>query len=248
MSTYDHLKAVLRQRGAGFWCLLDPDRMDKQDLVHTAAMCAESGADALLLGGSLLLYTDFDRVVREVKRAVGIPVLIFPGPDINQVSSAADAILFLSMISGRNPDLLIGQQVKAAPIVKAFGLEAISTGYMLVDSGRQTTVEYISNTKPMPRDKPEIATAHALAAQYLGMQCVYLDAGSGADQAVSDEMIAAVAENITIPVIVGGGIRRPQDAGAKVQAGADYVVVGSILEAKRDPALVREFASAVHGV
>ena len=247
MSTYDHLKAVLRQRGAGFLCLLDPDRRDKQDLVHTATMCAENGADALLLGGSFLLYTDFDRVVREVKRAIGIPVLIFPGPDMNQVSSAADAILFLCMISGRNPDLLIGQQVKAAPIVKAYGLEAISTGYMLVDSGRQTTAEYISNTKPMPGDKPEIATAHALAAQYLGMQCVYMDAGSGAERMVSDEMIAAVSGNISIPVIAGGGIRKPQDAGSKVAAGAHFVVVGSILEAQRDPVLVREFAGAVHG-
>ena len=247
MTTYDQLKGVLRRRGTGFLCLLDPDRMDKQDVVHTAGMCAENGADAILLGGSFLLYTDFDRVVREVKRAIGIPVLIFPGPDMNQVSSAADAILFLCMISGRNPDLLIGQQVKAAPIVRAFGLETISTGYMLVDSGRQTTAEYISNTKPMPGDKPEIATAHALAAQYLGMQCVYMDAGSGAERMVSDDMISAVAGNVAIPVIAGGGIRTPGDAGAKAAAGADFVVVGSILEARRDPALVREFAGAVHG-
>ena len=247
MSTYSHLRAVLKKRGAGFLCLLDPDRMDKQDLVRTATMCAENGADAVLMGGSFLLYTEFDRVVREVKRAIGIPVLIFPGPDMNQVSSAADAILFLCMISGRNPDLLIGQQVKAAPIVKAYGLETISTGYILVDSGRQTTAEYISNTKPMPRDKPDIATAHALAAQYLGMQCVYMDAGSGADQMVSDEMIAAVSGNVSIPVIAGGGIRNPHDAGAKAAAGADFVVVGSILEAQGDPALVREFAGAVHG-
>ncbi|MDE2999161.1 MAG: geranylgeranylglyceryl/heptaprenylglyceryl phosphate synthase [Gemmatimonadota bacterium] len=246
MSTYDHLKSVLGKRGTGFLCLLDPDRMDKQDLVHTAVTCADNGADALLMGGSFLLYSDFDRAVREVRRAVGLPLLIFPGPDMNQVSSAADAILFLCMISGRNPDLLIGQQVKAAPIVKAYGLEAISTGYMLVDSGRQTTAEYISNTKPMPGDKPEIATAHALAAQFLGMQCVYLDAGSGAGRMVSDEMIAAVAGNVSIPVIAGGGIREPRDAGAKAAAGADFVVVGSVLEAKRDPALVRDFADAVH--
>ena len=246
MSTYDHLESVVRQRGAGFLGLLDPDRMDKQDLIHTAAMCAENGVDALLMGGSFLLYTDFDRAVTEVKRAVGLPLLIFPGPDMNQVSSAADAILFLCMISGRNPDLLIGQQVKAAPIVRAYGLETISTGYMLVDSGRQTTVEYISNTKPMPGDKPEIAAAHALAAQYMGMQCVYLDAGSGAERMVADEMIASVAGNVSIPVIAGGGIREPRDADAKVAAGADFVVVGSILEAKRDPALVREFAGAVH--
>lgn len=226
--------------------LLDPDRLDGARLVRTAALCVENGADAILFGSSFLLSIDFDQTVREIKRAVNAPVIIFPGGDINQVSASADAILFLSMISGRNPELLIGLQVRAAPILKAYGLEAISTGYILVDSGRQTTVEYISNTKPVPRDKPDIAMAHALAAEYLGMQCVYLDAGSGAEQMVPEEMIAAVTGYVSVPVIVGGGIRRPEDAGAKVAAGASFVVTGTILEARQDASLVREFAEAIH--
>jgi len=237
---------VALTKGAGFLSLLDPDRLDKADLVSTAVMCQDRGADAILFGGSFLLCTDFDRLVREVKRAVDIPVVIFPGPDTNQISAAADAILFLSMISGRNPDLLIGQQVKAAPILKAYGLEAISTGYILVDSGRPTTAEYVSNTKPVPRNKPEIAMALALAAEYLGMQCVYLDAGSGAEQMVPVEMIASVADYASIPLIAGGGIRSPQDARERVEAGASFVVVGTILEADCNVSLVGEFADAIH--
>ncbi len=246
MSTFDQLKTIRSARGAGFFSLLDPDRLDKEDLVRTAVMCAENGADAILVGGSFLMCTDFDRMVRAIQQAVEIPVIIFPGPDTNQISAAADAILFLSMISGRNPDLLIGQQVKAAPLLKAYGLEAISTGYILVDSGQPTTAEFISNTRPVPRNKPDIAKAHALAAQYLGMQCVYLDAGSGAGQMVPEEMIEAVSSYISIPVIAGGGIRRPEDAGARVRAGASFVVVGSILEARGEPGLVRQFADAIH--
>jgi putative glycerol-1-phosphate prenyltransferase len=245
MSTFDHLMDIRATLGAGFLPLLDPDRLKKKDLVQTAAMFEENGADAILVGGSFLLSTDFDRMVREIKHAVRVPVIIF-GAGNNQISAAADAILYLSMISGRNPELLVGQHVKAAPILKAYGLEPISTGYMLVDSGRQTTVEYISNTKPMPRDKPDIAMAHALAAEYLGMQCVYLDAGSGAEQMVPEEMLEAVTGYISIPIIVGGGLQRPEDAEARVEAGASFVVVGSVLEARRDASTVRAFAQAIH--
>ena len=225
--------------------MMDPDRLGKQDAVRTATLFEENGADALLIGGSFLLSIEADRMVREIKRAVGIPVIIFPG-DINQISAAADAILFLSMISGRNPELLIGQHVKAAPILKAHGLEAISTGYILVESGRQTTTEFISNTKPLPRGKPDIAMAHAMAAEYLGMQCVYLDAGSGAQTMVPEEMVAAVADYSSLPIIVGGGIRRPEDAADRVASGASFVVIGSVLEDRGEPALIRAFSDAVH--
>ncbi|MDP6775601.1 MAG: geranylgeranylglyceryl/heptaprenylglyceryl phosphate synthase [Candidatus Latescibacteria bacterium] len=245
MSSFDDLLEVRSRLGAGFLPLMDPDRLGKQDAVRTAVLFEENGADALLIGGSFLLSIEADRMVREIKRAVAIPVIIFPG-DINQISAAADAILFLSMVSGRNPELLIGQHVKAAPILKAHGLEAISTGYILVESGRQTTTEFISNTRPLPRGKPDIAMAHALAAEYLGMQCVYLDAGSGAQMMVPEEMVAAVADYCSLPIIVGGGIQRPEDAGERVAAGASFIVVGSILESRGESSLVRAFADAVH--
>jgi len=225
---------------------LDPDRMDKEDLGRTALLCQEKGADAILIGGSFLLSTNFDRMVETVKRAVNIPVIIFPG-DTSQIAASADAILFLSMISGRNPELLIGQHVRAAPLLKAHGLEPIATGYVLVDSGQQTTTEYISNTKPLPRNKPEIAMAHALAAEYLGMQCVYLDAGSGPDLMVPEEMVQAVCDYVSIPIIVGGGIREPKEALRRVALGASFVVVSSIFEQTGWAGdLIEAFATAIH--
>ena len=246
MTTFDRLNASKEEKGASFWVLLDPDRLDKEDLVQTTMACVENGADALLFGGSFLISTNFERMIREVKRAAPeIPLVIFPG-DTNQISAAADAILFLSMISGRNPELLIGQQAKAAPTIKAMGLEPIATGYLLVESGTQTTVEYVSNTKPLPRTKPEIAMAHALAAEYLGMSCVYLDAGSGARQRVPVEMVKAVSDYVSIPVIAGGGIRRPEEAAQSAEAGASFVVVGSVLEERIDPELIQDFADAIH--
>ncbi len=248
MSTFELLLKTRDRRGAGFLPYIDPDRLDKNDLARTALTCEQNGADAILIGGSFLLSTNFDRMVREVKSAVGIPVIIFPG-DTSQISASADAILFLSLISGRNPELLIGQHVKAAPLLKAHGLEPISTGYMLVDSGQQTTTEYISNTRPLPRNKPEIAMAHALAAQYLGMQCVYLDAGSGPEHMVPEAMVQAVCDYVSIPIIVGGGIRKPEEAGKRVRLGASFVVIGSIFEENRwDAGLIRDFAATVHQV
>jgi putative glycerol-1-phosphate prenyltransferase len=246
MTTFERLRASKEENGAGLWVLLDPDCLDKEDLVQTTEACVENGADAILFGGSFLISTNFERMIREVKHvAPEIPLVIFPG-DTNQISSAADAILFLSMVSGRNSELLIGQQAKAAPTIKAMGLEPIATGYLLVESGTQTTVEYVSNTKPLPRNKPDIAMAHALAAEYLGMSCVYLDAGSGAGAMVPVEMIKAVSDYISIPVIAGGGIRQPEDAAARAEAGASFVVVGSVLEGRVDKGLIREFSDAIH--
>ena len=248
MTTFDTLMAACARNGAGFLPYIDPDRIDKADLAKTAKICEEQGADAILIGGSFLLSTNFDRMVQEVKQAVDVPVIVFPG-DTSQIAPAADAILFLSLISGRNPELLIGQHVKAAPLLKAHGIEPISTGYVLVDSGQQTTTEYISNTRPIPRNKPEIAMAHALAAQYLGMQCVYLDAGSGPQQMVPEEMVLAVSEYISIPLIVGGGIRKPEEAAKRVEMGASFIVVGSIFEPRGwDGGLMGAFADAIHQV
>ncbi|MBT3604667.1 MAG: geranylgeranylglyceryl/heptaprenylglyceryl phosphate synthase [Candidatus Latescibacteria bacterium] len=246
MTTFDMLLAAREQRGAGFLPYIDPDRLDKADLAKTAAVCEEQGADAILIGGSFLLSTNFDRMVQEVKQAVDVPVVIFPG-DTSQIAPAADAILFLSLISGRNPELLIGQHIKAAPLLKAHGIEPISTGYVLVDSGQQTTTEYISNTRPLPRNKPEIAMAHALAAEYLGMQCVYLDAGSGPAKMVPEEMVLAVSEYTSVPLIVGGGIRDPEAARKRVEMGASFIVIGSVFEDRGwDAGFIGGFADAVH--
>ena len=248
MTTFERLTASRDRFGTGFWVLLDPDRLDKEDLARTTEAYVENGADAILFGGSFLISPNFELMIREVKRVVPeIPLVIFPG-DTNQISAAADAILFLSMVSGRNPELLIGQHAKAAPTIKAMGLEPIATGYMLVESGTQTTVEYVSNTKPLPRTKPDIAMAHALAAEYLGMSCVYLDAGSGASAMVPVEMVKAVADYISIPVIAGGGIRKPENAAERAEAGASFVVIGSVLEQRVDTGLIRAFSEAIHHV
>jgi len=214
-------------------------------MVRQAVQHAQNGADAILVGTSFLLSSDFDEMVKAVRDAVDVPVILFPG-GISQLSPHADAILFLSLISGRNPELLIGQQVKAAPFIKRYALEPISTGYILVESGTLTTAEYVSTTRPVPRNKPDLAMALALAAEYLGMKLVYLEAGSGADRSVPEAMIRSVADYVSLPLIVGGGIRCPEHAREKVLAGASFVVVGNVLERMDDPGLLRDLADAVH--
>ncbi len=210
-----------------------------------AAAASEGGADAILIGGSLIMAPNFDEMVAAIRSAASIPCLIFPG-SVMQISKHADAILFLSLVSGRNPSYLIGEQMKAAPHIRHLGLETIPTGYMLIESGRVTSVEFMSNTRPIPRDKNDIAKATALAAQYLGMKLIYLEAGSGAQHAVPLEMISAVSSYVNIPVIVGGGIRTPEAAAQCVNAGASFVVTGNVLEKDEGRSLIREFAEAIH--
>jgi len=228
-TVYDHLLSVKAEKGAGFFVLLDPDRSKIAASRDQAKRCADAGVDALLIGTSLMMGNSFSEVVDAVSEVSNIPVIIFPG-EKGQVAKSADAILFLSLLSGRNPEFIIGEQVRSAPLIKSIGLEAISTAYLLVDSGRMTSVEYMSNTKPIPSDKPEIAKAHAMAAELFGMKMVYLEAGSGAERAVPDDMIHAVSKSIDIPVIVGGGIRTPEAVASKVKAGASFVVVGNHFE------------------
>jgi putative glycerol-1-phosphate prenyltransferase len=243
MSVYQTLLNVRDKKGAGFLVLLDPDRMSVPEIVDLAKKSEKGGADGFLVGSSLLLSTRFDEAVKEIKANVNVPVTIFPG-NANQVSRHADAILFLSLLSGRNPHLLIGEQVKAAPAIKEFGLEPISTGYLLIESGGPTSVQFMSDTQPLPRNKPDIAKAHALAAEYLGMKFVFLEAGSGADNPVPDEIIREVRDFISIPIIVGGGVKDPDTAYSKVKNGASFVVIGNFLE--EDDSLIKEFAEAIH--
>jgi phosphoglycerol geranylgeranyltransferase len=244
---FEYLINIKDQKGAGYLVLIDPDKQDVESASVFASQSVEAGVDALLVGSSLLMSDRLDSVVQCVKDASGLPVIISPGAS-NHISRYADAILFLSLISGRNPDFLISEHIKAAPIIKRYGIEPIPTGYMLVEGGSCTSVQFISATLPIPRDKADIAVAHAIAAEMLGMKCVYLECGSGSPQSVPDEMITAVKEQINIPIIVGGGIVEPKMAAEKVKAGADFIVTGNVLEKSGNINLMREFAHAVHSV
>jgi phosphoglycerol geranylgeranyltransferase len=245
MQIYTRLLEIPKQRGAGYIVLIDPDKLSLEENIKLAAKAEKEDADCIFIGGSLLSTPIFDEVVKQIKNAVKIPVIIFPG-GVQQISPHADAILFISVISGRNPDLLIGQHVMGAPIVKMLNLEAIPTGYMLIESGKVTSAEFMSNTKPIPRDKPDIVVAHALAAEYLGMKLIYLEAGSGALHPVPDEMIKAITYSCNLPVIVGGGIRTPEVAGQKVKAGASFIVTGNVLEKGKTKGIIQDFSKAIH--
>lgn len=245
MSIYESLLSTSKTKGAGYFVLIDPDKISSEKLPSFVEQATEAGVDAFLIGGSLIVDDSFERCIKTIKQHTKVPAVIFPG-GVMQISPSADAILFLSIISGRNPQHLIGDQVLAAPIVKRIGLEAISTAYMLVESGRTTSAEFMSNTQPLPRHKPDIAVAHAMAAEILGFKMIYLEAGSGAEQSVPEEMIGAIAKYCSVPLIVGGGLRTPEEARKKVQAGAKFIVTGTALEKDNSVQLVKEFASAIH--
>ena len=243
-SVLSYLRKAIATFKAGYLVLIDPDQYSITDCVELAHQAEDAQTDAILLGGSFLT-TDLQPVAETLKRETRLPVILFPG-DSMHLSPHADAILYLSLISGRNANFLIGEQVKAAPRLKLYGIESIPTGYMLIDSGRQTSVGFMSGTTPLPRDKFDIAWAHALAAEYLGMQLIYLEAGSGAEFPVPDRMIAAVKEHINIPIIVGGGITTPEIAAQKVEAGADFIVTGTAIEDGSPLLLMKQFADAIH--
>ncbi|MBL0034948.1 MAG: geranylgeranylglyceryl/heptaprenylglyceryl phosphate synthase [Flavobacteriales bacterium] len=241
----EHIEAAKGSQRKLLAVLIDPDfGQNEAVLERTVQNACMAKADLLFVGGSLLTTASFDRCVEQVKALSDRPVVLFPGSPA-QLSRHADAVLFLSLISGRNPELLIGHHVTAAPSIKALGLEAIPTGYMLVDGGRPTTVSYVSQTLPIPHDKPGIAAATALAGELLGLRAIYMDTGSGAQRTVSPAMIAAVRKAVNVPLIVGGGIRDAATARALCEAGADVLVVGTAFE--QDPELIFAMSEAVHG-
>lgn len=224
--------------------LVDPDHAaDEARLERTVQNACMARADLILVGGSLLTTDAFDACVKRVKDLSDRPVVLFPGSPA-QLSAHADAVLFLSLISGRNPELLIGHHVTAAPRVKALGLEAIPTGYLLVDGGRTTTAHYVSQTSPIPHDKAGIAACTALAGELLGLRTIYMDTGSGAPKAVDPAMVETVRASVDLPIIVGGGIRNGATARALCQAGADVIVVGTAIE--QDAEAVFALSEAVH--
>ncbi|MCF7912772.1 MAG: geranylgeranylglyceryl/heptaprenylglyceryl phosphate synthase [Candidatus Cloacimonetes bacterium] len=245
MKTYKLLIEMAKQQ-ANYFCLLDPDNLSGEEAREYACKSEENGADGILVGGSLMYNDCFEDNLKIIKGAVKkIPVLIFPGL-FNFVSRYADALLLLSVVSSRNPQMLIGEQVRAAPLIKKYGVEAIGTGYILIDGGNNSSVQYMSHSMPIPHAKDDIAAVHALAAQYMGMRIIYMDAGSGAVNPISNSMISQVKSDINIPLFVGGGIRKPDIAAQKAAAGADFVVTGNVLEEGFDTRLIREFAQAIH--
>jgi phosphoglycerol geranylgeranyltransferase len=223
--------------------LIDPDNQTEKSLLQLSEQINNCKVDAILVGGSLLLDNHFEKTLSLLRKYSSIPVVLFPGNNY-QVSSQADAILLLSLISGRNPEYLIGQHVVAAPLLRESKLEVIPTGYMLIDGGRVSTTSYMTQTVPIPYDKPDIAVATAMAGEMLGLQTIYLEAGSGAHKSISIEMLQAVKSNVSIPIITGGGIRTPEQAEAMAEAGASMIVVGNILE--KQPELLMEISLAVH--
>ena len=224
--------------------LVDPDKADDViKLKHLVHLANENCIDFFFVGGSLVTTPNISEVIQLIKEDVNIPVVLFPGSSL-QIDPSADAILFLSLISGRNPDLLIGQHVQAAPILKNNHMEVMPTGYMLISSGRTSSVAYISNTTPIPEDKYSLAACTALAGEMLGLRLIYLDAGSGAEREISPRMISAVRKAINVPMIVGGGINTPQKALSALEAGADVIVIGNALE--KTPDLLTEISDKVY--
>lgn len=245
MPVYQSLVDQKKNGKKSFAVLIDPDKVSKTVLHETVNLAVEARVDYFFVGGSLVISDHLDDCIREIKSACSIPVLLFPGSP-SQISRQADALLYLSLISGRNADYLIGQHVISAPFVKKSGLEIIPTGYMVIDGGAATTVSYISNASAMPADKADIAMCTAMAGEMLGMKLIYMDAGSGARKPITEEMIAMVSHHIEVPLIVGGGIRDAEKAYRNCKAGADVIVVGNAIE--KDASLIRDMATAIHAL
>ncbi|MCR5035915.1 MAG: geranylgeranylglyceryl/heptaprenylglyceryl phosphate synthase [Bacteroidales bacterium] len=242
MAIYDKFQDKSRKKLA---VLIDPDKPTDAQILSIVEKAKAADVDFFFVGGSLLVTDSLDHCIKLIKANCDIPVLIFPGNSL-QISKYCDGFLLLSLISGRNPEMLIGRHVIAAPYLKLYGNEIIPTGYMLIDSGKATSVSYMSDTTPIPHDKDDIAMCTAIAGEMLGLKLIYLEAGSGALIPVSTSMISKVKKMIQIPLIVGGGIKTPEMAAEAVRAGADVIVIGTAFE--KEPELLKRFADAIHGV
>lgn len=242
MNIYQNILHKKTEGFKQFAVLVDPDKTSNEQIENLCSAAADGGVDYIFVGGSLLTNGSLPNCIRRIKYACNLPVVLFPGNN-NQIDGQADAILFLSLISGRNADLLIGKHVISAPVIREKQLEAIATGYLLIESGNTTTALYMSNTHPIPSDKPDIAACTAMAGEMLGLKMIFMDAGSGAKIPISEEMIRTVRKSVQVPLIVGGGIRTPEKAAANCRAGADMIVVGNTIE--KNPSLIKEIASAI---
>lgn len=245
MSFYQDWLNKKKQSIKSLAVLVDPDKVTTPYFNKIIEAANNGFIDYFFVGGSLITTNNLDKTIKKLKSETQIPVILFPGSTL-QVNTNADAILLLSLVSGRNPELLIGKHVEAAPVLAQSNLEIISTAYMLIDSGKSTSALYMSGTTPIPYDKPEIAQCTAMAAEMLGLKCTYLEAGSGAVNSVSTDMIKKVAEATKTPLIVGGGIRDIETAKVICNAGADIIVVGTSIE--NNPNLVFDVFNAIQTV
>jgi phosphoglycerol geranylgeranyltransferase len=240
---YKKLLSV-RQDGPGFLWLIDPDKINADIPDPRWEKAIQLGVSAFLVGSSQNASIDFDRNVASIRNHTNLPLILFPG-SATQVSESVDAVLFLTLLSGRNPDYLVGEQVKGTPLIRDYGIEPIPTGYILVDTGTETSVVRASNTAPIPESDHEAICHHALCAQYMGQAFVYLEAGSGAARPISSNIIAMVHHEIDIPLIIGGGMQTPDACAEATAAGADFVVVGTALEQDRSLDLLTAMTEAV---
>lgn len=245
MSIYDNILKSKKEGKKIFAILIDPDKQTNEELLETVDIANNSNVDYFFVGGSLLINNSLEQSILTIKSNSSIPVVLFPG-NAMQVSENADAILFLSLISGRNPEMLIGQQVITAPLLKQTDLEVLSTGYMLIDSGKPTTVSYMSNTTPIPYEKNYVAACTAMAGEMLGLKLIFMDGGSGAKTPISSQMIKSVSDNVDVPLIIGGGICSASKALENCQAGADIIVVGNAIE--KENGLIKEISEAIHSI
>ena len=243
MSILNQLEQAKQNGQKKFVVLIDPDKVRLGNMDNVLDNAVKAKVDYFFIGGSLIVNNQLDKCLLTIKERCHIAMILFPGSSL-QLSWKADAILFLSLISGRNPDLLIGNHVIAAPYLKLSPLEVLPTGYMLMDGGSDTSVLYMSNTRPIPTHKEDIAVCTAMAGEMLGLRLLYMDAGSGANIPINKEIIASVSGAVTVPLVVGGGIKTPEKAAANARAGADVIVVGNAIE--KNPDLVVEMADAIH--
>ena len=242
MNVYETILEKTSKKIKQLAVLIDPDKPTSDEIVSIASLSNDAGVDYFFVGGSLLTNNNLEKCILLLKEHSSIPVVIFPGNTL-QINANADAILFLSLISGRNPEMLIGKHVIAAPYLRESNLEVIPTGYMLIDSGKTTTVLYMSNSSPIPADKDDIAVCTAMAGEMLGLKLIYMDAGSGAMNPIPVSMIANVKKSISVPLIVGGGIKTPEKAVENCKNGADIIVIGNAIE--KEAQLIKDIAAAI---
>ena len=244
--SYSIEKIIKEKKGKNqkmFAWLIDPDKLSPDQLKTQLEIAVKNPPSLIFLGGSLMIKNQINQFISQIKSVLDLPVIIFPG-STNQVHENADGILFLSLISGRNPDFLIGRHVEVAYLLSQSNIEVLPTGYMLVDCGIPTTASYMSSTLPLPYHKNDIAVSTALAGEMLGLRFLFLDGGSGASKPVNPEMISMVSRSVKIPLLVGGGIVNTEQMEKAFRAGADVVVVGNIIE--KHPELLINFASVAN--